>query len=144
MQTELHLSVSAETAAGVLLQKLPAEERGAEDADGWQRAVMLAATITPDELLQRDAQGLLHLIFHNERVRLFGAEKVCFECSCSRERTDGMLLGLGESEVQSILDEKGAVEVSCEFCDAYYRYDSIDASALFKASIVRDESETRH
>jgi molecular chaperone Hsp33 len=144
LQTELYLSVSDETAAGMLLQKLPAEEHRAEDADGWQRAVTLAATITPDELLQRGAQSLLNLIFHGERVRLFNAEKMSFDCSCSRERTNGMLLSLGESEVQSILDEQGVVEITCEFCDSHYRYDSIDASALFKANVVSDESETRH
>lgn len=144
LQTELYLSVSDETAAGMLLQKLPAEEQHAEDTDGWQRAVTLAGTTTPDELLQRDAQSLLNLIFHGERVRLFNVEKVCFECSCSRERTDGMLLGLGESEVQSILDEQSVVEVNCEFCDSQYRYDAIDAGALFKASVVSGESETRH
>lgn len=144
LQTELYLSVSDETATGMLLQKLPAEEQHAEDTDGWQRAVTLAATITPDELLKRDAQGLLNLIFHGERVRLFSPEEMCFECSCSRERTDAMLLGLGESEVQSILDEQGAVEINCEFCDSQYRYDAIDAGALFNANVVSDEPETRH
>jgi len=104
LQTELYLAVSSETAAGMLLQKLPAEERRSEDADGWQRASILASTLTPDELRSRDAESLLQLMFHEERVRLFDGAKVTFDCSCSRERTDGMLVSLGEEEVQSILE----------------------------------------
>ncbi len=132
LPTRLYLAVSDNTAAGVLIQKLPVEERTYHDADGWQRASVLCETLTKQELCHDDSQTLLHRIFHEERVRLFDAEGIRFHCSCSRERTDGMLLGLGEKEVESIIEEQGKVEIICEFCDAYYDYDSVDVAALFK------------
>ncbi len=42
-----------------------------------------------------------------------------------------MLRSLGLDEVQSILAERGQVEVGCEFCGAQYRFDAIDAAQIF-------------
>lgn len=132
LPTRLFLAVGDHTAAGVLIQKLPVEERTYHDADGWQRASVLCETLTDEELCMDDSQTLLHRIFHEERVRLFDSQTVRFHCSCSRERTDGMLLGLGRDEVDSIIEEQGKVEIICEFCDAFYGYDAVDVAALFK------------
>ena len=145
LQTELLLAVDEHVAAGVLLQKLPAVERAddGDDADGWRRASTLAATLSDDELRERPVEDLLHSLFHEERVRLFEGEPVCFSCSCSRERTDGMLQGLGRAEVDDIVAERGSVEITCEFCDAQYRYDPIDVEALFRGAIETDE-DVRH
>ncbi len=145
LQTELYLSVSDETAAGMLLQKLPFDERQDDDTDGWRRASVLASTITGDELRTLPAVKLLGVLFHEEEVRLFDEASVCFSCSCSRERTDGMLLGLGGEEVADILEEQSAVEITCEFCDSRYVYDAIDVATLFKGTVGRDEpSPTVH
>ncbi len=132
LPTELYLAVSEETAAGVLIQKLPVEERTYHDVDGWARAKALCETLSDKELCEESAQTLLHRLFHEERVRLFDAQPVRFHCSCSRERTDGMLVGLGKSEVDDIIEEQGNVEITCEFCDAEYNYDPVDVAALFK------------
>lgn len=132
LPTRLFLAVTENTAAGVLVQKLPAEERLVNDADGWQRATVLCGTLSEDELCSEDTRTLLHRIFHEERVRVFEPAPVRFQCSCSRSRTDGMLAGLGRSEVDSILEEQGQVEITCEFCDSVYRYDPVDVAALFK------------
>lgn len=132
LPTRLYLSVSENTAAGVLVQKLPSAERISDDADGWARATALCDTLSDAELCIEDSQTLLHRLFHEERVRVFDSEPVRFHCNCSRERTDGLLTGLGKEEVDSIIEEQGKVEINCEFCDASYHYDKVDVAALFK------------
>lgn len=143
LQTELVIAVDERVAAGVLLQKLPARERlqdgEGRDADGWRRASMLAATLEPVELRERAVSELLHALYHEERVRLFEESPVRFECSCSRARTDAMLQGLGQAEVEDIVVEQGAVDITCEFCDADYHYDAVDVAALFAGAIEADE-----
>jgi molecular chaperone Hsp33 len=42
-----------------------------------------------------------------------------------------MLRSLGREEVDSILAERGAVEVRCEFCSRSYRFDAVDAGTVF-------------
>ena len=132
LPTRLFLAVTETAAAGMLIQKLPTEERLVNDSDGWQRAAVLCGTLTDEELCKDGSELLLHRLFHEEQVRVFDAEPVRFHCSCSRERTDGMLAGLGKIEVDSIVDEQGKVEITCEFCDGVYNYDKVDVAALFK------------
>lgn len=141
LETKLYMAVTEDTAAGILIQKLPVEERTYHDADGWQRAMVLCSTLSDQELCNDDSQTLLHRIFHQEQVRVFETHHVRFYCRCSRERTDGMLQGLGKDEVDSIVEEQGKVDITCEFCDAQYLYDAVDVSALFKGLSTRESSE---
>ena len=93
--------------------------------------LMLAGTIREEELLSLDAKELLHRLFHEEDLRLFEPEPVAFRCSCSRERIGNALKSMGEGEVAQILEEMGTIEVNCEFCNAHYAFDMVDAGALF-------------
>ncbi len=145
LKTQVYLAVSDTAVAGLLLQTLPPSEHTVDDADGWVRACALADTVTEQELIQQAPQTLLRRLYHEEQVRLFESDKLAFDCNCSKERTDNMLIGLGEAEVLDIVAEQGEVSVNCEFCDAYYRYDSVDVAALFKGYIGSpDSSDTTH
>ncbi|MBX2824682.1 MAG: Hsp33 family molecular chaperone HslO [Gammaproteobacteria bacterium] len=141
LETRLQLAVDEQQAAGLLLQKLPGQ---VNDPDGWARASQLATTLTCDELLTLDVDSILHRLYHEEQVRLFAAESVAFECSCSRDRSDGLIQGLGATEAQSILQEQGSIEITCEFCDAQYRYDSVDVALLFASGDAVEGDQTLH
>ena len=43
----------------------------------------------------------------------------------------GILKSLGREEIRSIVAERGAVEVRCEFCNRSYRFDAIDSEQIF-------------
>lgn len=141
LDTRLVLAADDRMAAGLLIQRLPAQgptqvsgERN-EDQIGrnedFNRIAHLAATLTREELLALDAGTLLRRLFWEERVRRFEPRRPQFTCSCGRERVAGMLRGLGPDEVDSIIAERGEVEVGCEFCGRQYRFDAIDAATLF-------------
>ncbi len=148
LDTRLVLAADDEVAAGLLIQRLPAEGEGnlagaARNEDdiglneGFNRIAMLAATLTRDELLTLDADTVLRRLFWQEPVRRFepilgdrlGGPR--FACTCSRERVGNMLQGLGRAEVDDILVEQGQVEIRCEFCGAMYRFDPVDVGELF-------------
>ena len=42
-----------------------------------------------------------------------------------------MIQGLGKEEADSILAERGEIEVACEFCGVQYPFDAIDTAQLF-------------
>jgi molecular chaperone Hsp33 len=44
-----------------------------------------------------------------------------------------MLRGLGREEADSIIAERGEIEVACDFCGQQYRFDAVDAAQLFTA-----------
>ncbi len=145
LDTKLVLAADDDTAAGLLIQRLPSggaanlggADRQGGDEDGigrsedFRRIALLAATVTPDELLRLPTAQLLHRLFWEETLRVFEPQSPRFACSCSRARVAAMLRGLGEQEVQSLIDERGAAEVGCDFCGAAYRFDPVDVGAVF-------------
>lgn len=143
LETRLWLAADGKHAAGMLLQKLPAQGELPDD-DPWERAVLIADTLKPEELLSVPANELVHLLYHEEDIRLFDAQEVVFRCTCSRENVGRMLRMLGREEVDSILAERGDIEVHCEFCNQRYVFDRVDADAVFTDIIVMAASDTRH
>ena len=142
LATRLWLAVDGAQASGLLLQRLPAPE--GKDHDAWNRAVQLASTITRDELLQLSAQQIIHRLYHEEDIRVFRVKPVSFRCSCSRENVTAMLRILGYDEVRSVLEERGSVEVHCEFCNRRYLFDRVDAEQVFAAEVITRAKPTRH
>ena len=149
LDTKLVLAADEHIAAGLLIQRLPATGQdnlagsSATQAEGdaigenedYHRIATLAASLKPEELLTLDAETILHRLFWQENLLRFvpeeGVPEPKFACSCSRERVAGMLRSLGIDEIESILAERGEVEVGCDFCGAHYRFDPVDAARLF-------------
>lgn len=142
LETRLWLACDERQAAGMLLQKLPEQEGG--DADMWNRATHLGATLSTDELLKLPAREVIRRLFHEEDVRVFESTPLSFRCSCSRDRVTAMLRMLGRDEVHSIIEERGKVEVTCEFCRKRYTLDPVDAEQVFAAQLQTQAGATRH
>jgi molecular chaperone Hsp33 len=143
LDTHLWLAADDQHAVGMLLQKLP-EKAESIDHDAWDRASQLADTIKPAELLTLTASELLHRLYHEEDIRLFDAQAITFRCSCSRENVARMLRMLGQAEVDSILLERGEVEVHCEFCNQSYTFDRVDTDAVFVDIMSVTANKTLH
>jgi molecular chaperone Hsp33 len=45
-----------------------------------------------------------------------------------------MLRSLGRDESDSLIAERGVVEVGCEFCGQKYRFDAVDVAEMFTAA----------
>ncbi len=147
VESRLWLAASERAAAGVLLQKLPQEGGMAarQDADAWQRVGALTATLTRDELLSLEPGALARRLYWEEQLEHFAPVEPRFECNCSRGRSGRMLLALGRDEVDSILAERGDVEITCDFCNARYRFDRVDVGQLFASGATgAADPSTRH
>ena len=142
LETRLWFSVDDQRAAGLLIQKLPDTRKGG-DADAWNRIHQLSTTIRDEELLNLPAREIIHRLYHEEDVRVFEPEAVCFRCSCDRERVANMLRTLGLEEVRSIIHDEGSVRVACEFCNHKYEFDAVDTEQLFAAELSPDVPTTR-
>ena len=142
LDTRLVLAANDEVAAGLLIQRLPVEGAGNlegaarnEDEIGineaFNRIAMLADTLTREELLGLPPGKILRRLFWEETLRVFDPLHPRFACTCSRERVGNMLRGLGRAESDSLIAERGEVEVGCEFCGLQYRFDAVDVGNLF-------------
>ncbi|MBI5722220.1 MAG: Hsp33 family molecular chaperone HslO [Burkholderiales bacterium] len=163
LDTRLVLAANDELAAGLLIQRLPVQGEGNleglsaragraartertglpalrnEDdiglSEAFNRIALLAATLTREELLALPAERVLHRLFWEETLRVFEPLSPRFACTCSRERVRGMLRGLGREEVDSVVAERGDIEIGCEFCGVLYRFDAVDVGELFTPGI---------
>jgi len=153
LDTTLVLAANDTTAAGLLIQRLPIKGEGnlaakasMEDEDeigrneDYNRISILAASLTADELLNLDAETILRRLFWEEKLVQFEPLTPSFACSCSRERVSNMIRSLGTDEVESILAERGNVEVGCDFCGQQYHYDAVDAAHIFTGADVQPPS----
>jgi molecular chaperone Hsp33 len=109
----------------------PRNEDGIGRSEDFNRIALLAGTATPEELRTLEAAALLRRLFWEESVRVFEPDQPHFACRCSRERVRGMLRGLGREDIESLVAERGQVEVGCEFCGRQYRFDAVDVGELF-------------
>ncbi len=136
--TRLWLAADAGTVRGLMLQRMPATggRQTEVDEDAWPRFTQLAATLEHEELLETPAERLLHRLFWQERIGDPDARPLRFACRCSRAKVAAMLRMLGREEVESILAERGDVEVRCEFCNEGWRFDAVDSAALFVEGLV--------
>ncbi len=141
LNTRLWLTADESQAAGLLVQQLPS----LSDNNDWDRVALLADTLRDEELLQLDCEKLLFRLFHEEKVRLFDSEPVEFACSCSRTKIENTLRLLGRDELESILEERGNIEVNCEFCNKHYEFDKIDTeNLLLSPSHSSENSQIKH
>jgi molecular chaperone Hsp33 len=138
IDTKIWLCCDGNSAAGMLIQKLPettnqiipSEDQTERDLETWNRVGFLADTVTKEELLNLPTEVIIRRLFNEENVRLFEANTTRFQCSCTRESVSNMLRMLGEDELTSIIEEQGHIQVNCDFCNALYTFDKIDAAQL--------------
>jgi molecular chaperone Hsp33 len=140
LDTRLVLAADQNVAAGLLIQRLPADGEGnlggqkmdiEEQMEHFNRIAMLAGSLKADELLQLDVETILRRLFWQEKLLRFDVQTPRFACTCSRDRVAGMIRGLGQEEADSIIGERGEVDVSCDFCGQHYRFDAVDAAQVF-------------
>ena len=151
LDTTLVLAADDKVAAGLLIQRLPVQGEGNlagslvskanEDEIGvnedYNRISMLAASLKREELLGLDVDTILTRLFWEEKLMRFEPQAPRFACTCSRERVANMIRSLGREEADSIVAERGEIEVGCDFCGKQYRFDAVDSVQLFAAPDAR-------
>ena len=146
LETTLVLAANDRMAAGLLIQRLPGDAQHIED---YNRIAILASSLKREELLSLDADTLLRRLFWEEDLIRFvpGSDDSTprFACSCSRERVSRMIFSLGSPEADSILAERGNIEVGCDFCGQQYQFDAVDTAQVFvtPSQIIAGGSSTQ-
>lgn len=132
-------------AGGMMLQHLPPEGGKAEhnwdmdaqsDIDGWRETVVLMGTVKGEELLGADLRphDLLYRLFHEVGVRVFQTKSLVHSCRCSREKVTTTLASLPREEIEDCKEEgSDEVVVTCQFCNASYRFDDAALAELYEA-----------
>ncbi len=161
LDTRLWLAADGQRACGLLLQRLPdiggimtddghgraGSVQGADAAsraESWNRITQLASTLAVTELLETDIDTLIRRLFWQETLAELESRSLCWYCPCSRTRVANMLRMLGREEIESLLEEREKVAVSCNFCGKPYEFDAVDCAGLFVENLDDSNSRTLH
>lgn len=120
-------------AGGYLIQLLPGADDGVIDA--VEKGVRELGAVTT-ALMEEGADGetLLRRALGCFELELLERHPVSYKCYCSRERVERALISLGPQELRAMIEEQGKAELTCQFCDAVYRFTGDELETLLKKS----------
>ena len=138
LDTHIELAANSHSCAGVLLQKLPLHggvQSESQNLHVWDELCSIVKTVGSEELLNTDADTLMHRLFWQYPLEHSTEQNVQFGCTCSPQKVTDMLKMLGEDEASDMLSEQNHVEVSCDFCGQTYELTAEQVRALFDTNV---------
>lgn len=120
--------------AAIMLQVLPGENviSKAGNDEAWERIIAFIDTVSKEEACELAIPDLLHRLFHEDKVRVYEATDMRFECSCSIERVAKALISVERAELEEVIDEQGGeLAVDCQFCRKSYSFDKDSLGWVF-------------
>ncbi len=105
-------------AGGMMIQNVAEDQARGSTEEAWERAQILFATLTEDELIDPlvAPETLLFRLFHEDGVRLFPAKPLSAFCRCSEDRVAGMLRSFPGEDIEGMIEGDGRIHVTCEYC----------------------------
>ncbi|WP_297214272.1 Hsp33 family molecular chaperone HslO [uncultured Flavonifractor sp.] len=119
---------SVRCAGGYLIQLLP----GADDKviSAVEAGIQRVGPVTEAMDKGADPRTLLEQVLSEFELELLSEEPVAYRCYCSRERVSRALISMGRQELESLIQEQGKAELTCQFCDQIYAYSRQDLEQL--------------
>lgn len=119
---------SVTSAGGYLIQLLPgADETVIEKIEAGVRRVGAVSRALDGGM---DAETLLRTVLSDFELEVLETHPVEYRCYCSRERVSRALISMGREELRAMIDEQKSAELTCQFCDAVYKYSEEDLEEL--------------
>ena len=56
-------------------------------------------------------------------VRILETPDFQWQCDCSEAKLEQVLISLGSSELDAMIEEDGQAEMTCQFCEKTYHFD---------------------
>ena len=130
VKVEPSLTVCA--AGGMFIQALPDAEE--EIIEKIEQNISQLPPITAMIESGLTARGMIEKVFEGLPIAYGEETPLKFQCRCSRERVEKMLINLGEKELKILLEDRKA-EIKCHFCSQYYHFNQNELEALLNEAI---------
>ncbi|HLS36132.1 MAG TPA: Hsp33 family molecular chaperone HslO [Bacillota bacterium] len=77
-------------------------------------------------------EQILYELFGRDQVNILEEMPVQFRCKCSKERVERAIIGLGNEEIQKMIEEDDGAEANCHFCNEMYYFSGKELKALLQ------------
>lgn len=130
IDTEIILREEKDNARCLIVQKMPnkADVSPEESMDLWETVCVLLNSVQDKELFsdKLTVDEVLFRLFHANKLMVFEPKTPIFECRCYRGKMENFLKRMNAQERQSLYNDKGEIEVACQFCDEKYTFSKSD------------------
>lgn len=107
-------------AGGFIIQLMPFTEDAVIDKLEQKLSAMKPITTLLDE--GNTPEQILEIVLGDMGLEITDTRPVQFNCNCSKERVEKVLISLGGKELQSLIEEGKDVELNCHFCNTNYTF----------------------
>ncbi|HDR4569113.1 redox-regulated molecular chaperone HslO [Bacillus paranthracis] len=115
-------------AGGFILQIMPgAQEETISFIEERLQKIPPVSTLIEQGL---SPEELLYAVLGEDKVKVLETMDVQFNCTCSRERIESVLISLGKTELEQVREEEEETEVHCHFCNERYKFSKEDITNL--------------
>lgn len=113
-------------AGGVFLQPMPGAKE--ENIRKAEEAIYQFGAVS-SMLEKQTAEEILQEYFGSVKFYTLLPE---YKCNCSRNYIEGVLAAMGESEIRSVIEEQGKIEVHCHYCNTDYVFTPEEAEEIIR------------
>lgn len=118
-------------AGGFILQIMPgAQEETISFIEDRLQKIPPVSTLIEQGL---SPEELLYAVLGEDKVKVLETMDVQFNCTCSRERIENVLISLGKTELEQVREEEEETEVHCHFCNERYKFSKEDITNLIES-----------
>ena len=121
---------SIRAAGGYIIQLLPGVYD--DEIDRLEECIKKARAVTECLDEGMSLEEILETTLTGFEIEVLDEYEVGYRCTCSRERTRGVLMSIGAEELRTIAEEDGQAEVNCQFCDNKYLFNNEDISEIIR------------
>ena len=132
VNTWLETDMSSVNAGGVIVRPLPdcSEETLTEIE---KRAGTIANYAM--YMLSKGARGSLEQIFEGMEMEILEEQQPLWQCDCSKERLEEVVISLGKHEIQDMIEKDDGAEIVCRFCNKKYWFSAEELKRLLEQAV---------
>lgn len=85
-------------------------------------STLIAKGLSPEEIMNE--------ILGDFDMQVLDKVDLKFQCDCSREKIENVIISLGKKEIGDIIEEDGKAEVVCQYCNKKYLFNKEDLNKI--------------
>ncbi|MBU5439068.1 Hsp33 family molecular chaperone HslO [Tissierella sp. MSJ-40] len=123
--------ISVRAAGGYIIQLLP----GVSDDDITKIETTLSKVMPISTLIDKGLapEDIMEELLGQFNMEVLDKISVKYNCDCSREKIEGVIISLGKKEIEDIIEEDGKAEVVCHFCNKKYQFSKENLKSLINS-----------
>lgn len=120
--------ISVKAAGGYIIQLLP----DVSDEDITKIEEAISKTPSVSSLIDKglSPENIMDELLGEFEMEVLDRVDINYQCDCSRERIEEVLLSIGKKEINAMIEEDGEGEVVCHFCNTKYHFSKEELGKL--------------